>query len=379
MCMTVVQIFFFWPIFAGLADKFWARKMLFWYASFFSLWAILWIISSTITDPVYLNTIVILMTICFWAGYWAKSVDVYTLRMSPSGNSGIAFWRLTTFAGLGRFLGTLIQPYLVSSNLQIRAPIGMLWAMALFSIFLLFIPNDVEHKGSTQNNKKPHHHIMDSIKNIIHNYKRTFIHWPLFVRRCNYYPLIPLSVWLREGIFFWSLWFIIPIYFSQHPEYLSHGLEIGIYEIINVFFAIICGYIADKQNSKYSIFWWWITIILALGCIYYYPSITILPRIGVIIALSNTILYATGQHILSLHDKDHEDDAVYGQTKNMITNIWYMIMPMIRWFTSIEFEWILKIFANIMISFSIIWVIIAFYIFFIRAHRYKSWLQWSEQ
>jgi hypothetical protein len=49
--------------------------------------------------------------------------------------------------------------------------------------------------------------------------------------------------------------------------------------------------------------------------------IDILIIVGVIIGLSNSLLYATGQHILSEHDQDHENDGAYGQTRSMITNI----------------------------------------------------------
>ncbi len=369
MLMTMAQVFFFWPITAGIADRLWARKALFWYAIFFAIGALLWLLSHNISgERVTISTIA--MTICFAAGYGCKFVDVYTLRMAPQGNSGIAFWWFVTFAGLGRFLGTLIQPYLVGESYP-RGPIIMLAAMCIFVICLLFVPNDIapHDKKEIIWKNRLHRHIFAGIQSIFISYKRAFIHWPLFVRRCHYFPLIPLSIALREWVFFWSLWFIVPLYMSQHPEYSSYWLEIGIYEIISVFIAVICWYIADKLDSKYNIFGGRLWTIIWVWILYFYPHIDILILVGVAISLSNNLLYASGQHILGQYDRDHADDAAYGQTRNIITNLGFMFMPVVWWLTNMDFSNLLKVFASTMGTFTMFGIIIAFYLLVYGKHR----------
>ena len=85
------------------------------------------------------------MTIFFAAGYGSRFVDVYTLRMSPAGQSGLAFGRLITFSGLGRFVGTLIQPHLIPETQQWLAPLIMIGAMCIFIIILHTIGDDKPH------------------------------------------------------------------------------------------------------------------------------------------------------------------------------------------------------------------------------------------
>jgi hypothetical protein len=144
-----------------------------------------------------------------------------------------------TFAGLGRFLGTLLQPHLVGEHTQIRAPVIMICAMIIFMIVLLFIKDDhIPKLQIIQHNNKLHHHLRDATLKLIASYKRTFVHGWIFIKRCKDFPLIPLSIAFWEGILFGSLWFIIPLYLANHPEYISYGFEIGVYEIINVLFAI---------------------------------------------------------------------------------------------------------------------------------------------
>ena len=69
---------------------------------------------------------------------------MYTLRTSPSSKTGIAFGILVTLAGLGRFIGTLIQPSLIQETTQVYGPWIMIGCMMLFGLSLLFIKSDLE-------------------------------------------------------------------------------------------------------------------------------------------------------------------------------------------------------------------------------------------
>lgn len=370
MAMTILQVFVFWPIAANFVDKYSARTMLFVYASFFICWALFWLGSYSVDNNMLVTLFTIIMTICFAAGYGSRFLDVYTLRMSPAWQSGIAFWWFVTFAGLGRFLGTLLQPHLVGEHTQIRAPVIMICAMIIFMIVLLFIKDDnIPKLQIIVQHKELHNHLRDAFVKLIASYKRTFVHGWIFIKRCKDFPLIPLSIAFWEWILFGSLWFIVPLYLAKHPEYISYGFEIGVYEIINVLFAIWFWYIADKHNPvKTSFIWRW-GILAWIIILYLYPMVEVLIPVWIILWLSNSLLYATGQRILSEHDEDHEDDGAYWQTRNMITNIWYMCMPVIRWLLEfMNFKFILQLFWSVLSCITLMGIIITFYVLIMKRH-----------
>lgn len=181
------------------------------------------------------------MTLCFSCGFACKFVDVYTIRTTEPKQTGIAFGIVITFAGLGRFLGTLIQPTLIQNEFQHFAPLIMIGSMVIFAVTLSFIKNDKEHTAmeELQESKIVPQSIKDFFGNLIHKYQDTFYRGSRFIQRCRQFPLIPLSISFFEGIFFGSLWFIIPLYIKQTPTYVSTGLEIGIYEIISLCIAVL--------------------------------------------------------------------------------------------------------------------------------------------
>ena len=372
MAMTILQVFVFGPFAANLVDKYGARKLLFIYAWLFIIGAVVRLWSYMTDNDMIIKILSIIMTVLFAAWYGARFVDVYTLRMSPSGQSGMAFGWLVTFAWLGRFLWTLLQPHLIDPTHQIRAPVVMIIAMTVFMIVLRFIKSDIDTKTQDhimQNKNHVQKHVRNSIVKLGKSYKKTFSHGWIFIERCNKFPLIPLSIAFWEWIFFGSLWFIIPLYLSYHPEYISYGFEIGVYEIISLLCAIWFGYIADKYNSITTAFLGRGGILGWIVLIYIYPSIEILVWAGIVIWISNGLLYATGQHILSVHDTDHEDDGAYGQTRSIITNLWFMSMPVIRSLLQfMSFAYILQLFASIMSVIAMIWIIITFYVLIMKRH-----------
>lgn len=87
MIMTIMQVFIFGPIAANLVDKYGARKMLFVYASLFITGGLMWLLSYLTDNTTIISLLTIGMTIAFAAGYGSRFVDVYTLRLSPAGQS----------------------------------------------------------------------------------------------------------------------------------------------------------------------------------------------------------------------------------------------------------------------------------------------------
>jgi MFS family permease len=141
--------------------------------------------------------------------------------------------------------------------------------------------------------------------------------------------------------------------------------------------AVLFGYIADKYNTTISAFIWRLWILLAIVILYHNPRIEMLIVIGMIIGLSNNLLYAVGQKILTDHDEDHNNDGAYGQTKNMISNIWYMFMPVVWWLLEfISFDRLLQLFASLLSIVVMLGIIVTFYVLIMKRHTrnisYKS-------
>lgn len=377
MSMTILQVFVAGPISASLLSKYGSKKVLFIYAWSFFVWSLFRLLSYMVDSVLLQKLLVIIMTICFAAGFGAKFVDIYTLRMSPLGKSGLSFGFLITFAGLGRFLWTILQPFFLNPITQFGAPIVMMAAMLIFGLALWYSETDTNIVTRVITNRRHiSHHVWSSIKDLLISYKNIFRNGWLFIQHCKSYPLIPLSLSFFDGVFFWSLWFVIPLYLAQNPQYISQGLEIGIYEMMSLCFAVICGYIADKYNTTISAFIWWIGVLIGVIILYHHPRIEMLVFVWVIIWISNNLLYAVGQKILTDHDEDHPNDGAYGQTKNMISNIWYMFMPVVWWLLEfISFDRLLQLFASLLSIVVMLGIIITFYVLIMKRHtrtpRYK--------
>lgn len=114
------------------------------------------------------SILVILMTICFSAGFGCKFVDVYTLRTAPKLKIGVSFGILVTMAGLGRFLGTLLQPNLIQESMQIYAPIALGIAMIIFASVLYFVRSDLQPSWfGTTNSESINSHIKTSLVGVL--------------------------------------------------------------------------------------------------------------------------------------------------------------------------------------------------------------------
>ena len=377
MVMTVLQIFLFGPLAASLVDTYGAKKLLFAYVGFFILGSILRYSSYFVDNIIAKNIIVISMILFFAAWFGCKFVDVYTLRTSPSSKTGIAFGIVVMLAGLWRFIGTLIQPSLIQEATQIYAPLILIGSMLIFGILLFFIRSDLAPDPAIIFNKEwLNSRIKTSLIGVLWAYQHTFYRGWRFINRCRQFPLIPLTISFFEGVFFASLWFIIPLYLAAHPEFHSTGLEIGIYEIISVAVAVVFGFIADKGKSIRNVVIWRTWVLIGVWILYFHPTLESLIMVGVIIWLSNNLLYATGQHILAVNDVDHENDGAYAQTRTIVANIGYMFMPVMWWLLiSIDFALILKLFSSMIASIAMFGLIVAFYLLVMRENKNKYTLK----
>ena len=92
----------------------------------------------------------------------------------------------------------MIQPYLIDQSVQFWAPIIMITAMVIFMVILLFIKDDHINTILYNKTEPSHHNLREKITQNISTYKETFQRGIMFIKRCNLYPLIPISVALWE-------------------------------------------------------------------------------------------------------------------------------------------------------------------------------------
>lgn len=383
MVMTICQIFIFWPIAANFVDTYGARKMSFVYASAFILGALLRFWSYFIDNMLFKTIAIWAMVLTFAIWYGSRYVDVYTLRTSPRWKAWIAFWILATFTGVWQLIANLLQPIFIGSTNEVYAPFVMIVGMIVFIILLFFVKSDLEPDPTLSFLPEG---LESKIKtslgyNFFKKYWKTFYRGRRFIKRGRDFPLIPLTTSFFSGMYYGSLFFIIPLYLARNPEYHSIWLEIGIYQIIGILVAICFWFIADKGKSTRNIMIGWSWILIGMLLLYLHPSIDIMIIVWIIIGLSDQFLYATSQHILARHDRDSANDGAYTQTRNIIANIGYMLMPLFRGLIiDTDFSLILQLFASIISGIALLGMIVAFYLFVVRdgllnkaKHKKKWW------
>lgn len=160
------------------------------------------------------------MIVCFAAGYASNFISVYTMRSVKASQSGLVFGLLTTFSGIGGLLGTLIQPLILAPRLQFYGPIILFVAMLGYGIILSFVQSDIDNSLIAKASR-----LQSSIKTklikTLNTYGNTFYRGARFIKRSRQFPLIPMSVSFFKGIYYGSLYFLVPIYLIQHPEFHS--------------------------------------------------------------------------------------------------------------------------------------------------------------
>ena len=73
-----------------------------------------------------------------------------------------------------------------------------------------------------------------------------------FVRKNQFYPLLSLGGATFEGIFYGTIWFVIPLQIASRTPSLIGGLELGIYEIM-ILTPKIEQVILSEKISEYEI------------------------------------------------------------------------------------------------------------------------------
>ena len=137
-----------------------------------------------------------------------------------------------------------------------------------------------------------------------------------------------MSVSFFKGIYYGSLYFLVPLYLLQHTDFHSTGLEIGIYSLIAIFVSVAFGRLADKGKNLRNMMIGWILVIVGMALLASYPSAAILIPVGVIVGTADSLLYSTSQYILGIYNADHDNDGAYIWARDLTENIGRMTMPL---------------------------------------------------
>lgn len=340
---NLISAFLLNPIVGNLADKYGSKPMLIFYRIILIISGIVWLVM-----PVNLYMVLIFMSLLFLS-YSLRVNETYVLRVTNKSEGGLIFGISENVYSIAYFLSTLsIAFFTLTSNHKYAA-----WMMIIFGLFnlisVMFIKNDFVKK-----NKKEKRSILsdlnpfNSIKSAMH-----------FVRMNGNYPLMTLSASAFQGIFYGTIWFIFPLYLAQAGiSSIEGGLQLGIYELVTIFIAGICGYMADKYNWKHihSIGWFLVMVGVMLMPFFAWPLSLII--IGFVIGVGNNMFVFAAEHALEAFDIDHKEDGAFMATNKMVGDFSYGISPVIAGFLYFEYGFeIALMFSSFICILLAIWMI----------------------
>lgn len=299
------------PIAGGLSDRIGSKSVVIFGGLLTATAGIVWLVF-----PLSNIFFLLLFGILMFAGYsFRDEVNAYLLRTSAKSEGGLIFGFAENIFAVTTFLATISIPYFVVTSHHTFAALIMI-GCALASLIILWgLPNDVSEK------KKE----ISSLFNPFYAIRRG---WH-FVKTNDYYPMLTLGSSVFEGIFYGTLWFVIPLKIGEGDHSLLAGLSLGIYEIVTTFAASYSGYLADKYRwSTVNIAGW---IIAAAGALALLASANALwlVVIGAIIALGNNFFFFASSHALEEHDIDHREDGSFIGLNNLVVDLGYGISPLV--------------------------------------------------
>lgn len=195
--------------------------------------------------------------------------------------------------------------------------LGVIFGQLVFLVLTFFVEDD---RSTVELDQRPWREIINPLLIIKHG-----IH---FVKTNNNYPLLSLGTSLFIGLFYGAIWFIFPLYFAENTGDWWQGLQLGIYDLVGMFFAAYAGYLADKYHWKYLHVGAWSIVLFGLMLLPLYPVTTALILVGFIIALGRHLVYAVAQNVLEKHDVDHKEDGAFVALGSMVMNIGYVLAPL---------------------------------------------------
>lgn len=303
------------PLGGALADRFGARSTLYIHAIISCLTGIILFLF-----PQTLGT-ALLVGFALFTCFGLRTIGVYLLRITNRNEGGFVFGLSESVISLAYFLSTMSIPFFSHSGRTSWVAIILMLASVAYFIVIMRLPDDRKNKLPLGKRKGYAFNPIDTIKHGLH-----------FVRVNHHIPIMPLAAYFFEGIFYSTIWFVFPLRFSKLETSGFAGLELGIYDLVTIFFAGVCGYLADRYNWK---------IVNTIGWFFVLIGVTLLPAAsvsvslilaGLVIAVGNNLSYFSAEHALTKYDIDHREDGSFMALMTMLRSLGYVVSPMIAGF-----------------------------------------------
>ena len=241
----------------------------------------------------------------------------YLLRTGGKEEGGLIFGVAENIYAMANFLASLSLPFLVLAGHESIAAAVMIATSLCGAVMLARIPNDRGRRS-----QKRWTEALNFIGAIRDGLR--------FVKSNHLYPLLALGSAAFEGLFYGVLWFAIPLEIVGGGSFsIVEGLELGIYEIVTVFFAGYAGYLADRYHWRaVHLLGWVLAAVGAIGLLWS-PGVWPLVIAGALIGIGNNFFAFAASHALEAHDIDHRRDGAFVGLSNMVSDLGYAVGPLV--------------------------------------------------
>lgn len=309
---NLYQAFLGDPLAGNLADRYGSKPVVL--SGFFLMAAaaILWLVAP-LSHPFVLIAFALLMFLGF---SFRDEAAAYLLRTSRAGEGGLIFGLMENIYAVASFLAALSLPYFVATDNHFTGALVMLVTAIAGILIVLPLPNDTTERAPVRSFWQSFN-VLALLRNGWH-----------FTKTNGWYPIFALGNSLFEGIFYGTIWFVIPLHLAAGDARIVEGLELGIYELITIFFAGMAGYAADNYNWRHLNTLGWLLVAAGAIALLFSDTTLSLILVGVIIAVGNNLFAFAGSHALEAYDKDHRDDGAFIGFSNMVNDLGYALGPL---------------------------------------------------
>jgi predicted MFS family arabinose efflux permease len=241
----------------------------------------------------------------------------YLLRTTNEEEGGTIFGIGDNLISLAFLLGTLSIPFFAQNRSYFWLGIIIILSNLILYIILHYIKDE-----KFLDKPKTRFSVINPVRTISKSLD--------FIKKGDYFPLMTLAAALFGGLFYGSIWFIFPLKFADAGELsFIDGLELGIYDLVTVFTAGICGHLADKYNWKKMHLSGWIIVLAGMWMLPLLNFRLGLIIAGLIIGIGNNLFYYSACHALEKYDKMHKEDGAFTAFTKMCETLGYAISPLL--------------------------------------------------
>jgi MFS family permease len=293
----------------------------------------------------------------FAAGFFLRwtlfNINPLILNNSQKESGGFWFGLKNEMYSLGNFIGLMLLPYFL---LKENWPAVALYSV-VSSILGLLIIKDVTDK--------PASHKTETLLQRI-NIFAVFQKGIRYVKANHSYPVFALGTQLFQGVYFGAIWFLFPLHLAHLMG--SGGISLGVYEIVTLCLAIVCGILADRMNwRKIEEISWGIMILLVWILTFYYTYMSLI-LLGIFIGIANNFFSAASYHALTRYNENPAENGGYSSFLRAILNVGYMVSPLLCGFLY-EYSGFHSAMVYVAMSVSIIGMWMIGFCFIVKKHE----------